>query len=97
MKIPSLEELEEFCFSLGLDKTDGEYLHCHWTDNGFKRGTKRIKDWKACVRAWKIQGYLPSQREAFRTRFTADRRHDNRRGEPGRRKKLSDLLGKEPF
>lgn len=56
------EEFATFAESLGLPKTDGEYLHDHCLENGWKRGKDLIKDWKATMRKWKTGGWLPSQK-----------------------------------
>lgn len=80
------EEVNTFCSELNLPTCDSEYLFNHWEGNGWTNGGKPIEDWKRTVRAWKAAGHLPSQdTRRDRTRFTADRRHDGRSGEPGRR------------
>lgn len=59
----SCEEIvKAFCLELGLPETDGEWFFakcegCGWTNSG-----KPIKDWKATLRAWKAQGYVPSMK-----------------------------------
>lgn len=59
---PTQAEIEAFCESIGLLKSDGETTFHKWQGNGWVNGGKKIKDWKATIRAWKGQGYMPSQR-----------------------------------
>lgn len=54
--------IEEYCVSLGLPKSDGEAVFNKWQGNGWINGRVPILDWKATIRSWKLQGYLPSQR-----------------------------------
>jgi hypothetical protein len=56
------KEVEEFCKSIGLPRSDGEYFYYKWTSNGFTNGKQKIKDWKATIRSWKAGGYCPSQK-----------------------------------
>jgi hypothetical protein len=56
------EELLEFCKESGLFPRDAEYLWNKWEGNGWQNAGKAMKDWRAVVRAWKAQGYLPSQK-----------------------------------
>ena len=58
----TLDELTEFCRESGLFPRDVEYLWNKWESCGWKIGGKSIKDWRAAVRTWKAQGYLPSQK-----------------------------------
>jgi hypothetical protein len=58
----SFEELTEFCRESGLFPRDAEYLWNKWEGNGWQNNGKAMKDWRATVRAWKAQGYLPSQK-----------------------------------
>lgn len=51
-------EVEEFCESLGLPRSDGEAMFLHWQE----KGPAKIKDWKMTIRKWKSFGYLPSQK-----------------------------------
>jgi hypothetical protein len=59
---PDQAEIEAFCESIGLPKSDGEVVFNKWQGNGWVNGGKPIKDWKATIRAWKGQGYMPSQK-----------------------------------
>jgi hypothetical protein len=58
----TFEEVSEFCKEIGLFPRDVEYIWNNWEANGWKRSGKPIKDWKATIRAWKAQKFLPSQR-----------------------------------
>ena len=58
------EEFKSYSLSLGLTENDGEFLHSYFEGNGWMRGKSPIKDWKAAFRTWKIQKWLPSQKEA---------------------------------
>jgi hypothetical protein len=57
-----IAEVEQFCRESGLFPRDAEYLWNKWESNGWTNGGKAIKDWRATARAWKAQGYLPSQK-----------------------------------
>jgi hypothetical protein len=56
------QEVIDFCTSLGLPASDGVYMWANWQANGFMRGKTPIKDWKAAIRTWQLQNYLPSQK-----------------------------------
>jgi len=58
------EDFKSYSVSLGLTQNDGEFLHSYFEGNGWMRGKSPIKDWKAAFRTWKIQKWLPSQKEA---------------------------------
>lgn len=64
---PTQAEIETFCESIGLPKSDGETVFNKWQGNGWVNGGKSIKDWKATIRAWKGQGYMPSQKTVGRS------------------------------
>lgn len=55
-------EVVSYCLSVGLAESDGEWMWCHWQDNGFTINQKPIKDWKLVIQAWKKAGYLPRQK-----------------------------------
>lgn len=50
------EEIERFCVSLGLPRSDGEAMYLHWQEQ------KWPKNWKLTIQKWKSFGYLPSQK-----------------------------------
>lgn len=60
---PTLEEVQDFSISIGLRSGDGEAFFHGKEANGWKNGPSPMKDWKAAIRAWKAQGYFPSQKE----------------------------------
>lgn len=56
------DEFAAYAVEIGLLKSDGEFLHDHFLESGWKRGKEPIKDWKAAMRKWKSGGWLPSQK-----------------------------------
>jgi uncharacterized protein YdaU (DUF1376 family) len=58
----TIEELKAFAIEIGLPSSDGESMYYHWESNGWKNGSSPVKDWKAGIRKWKSQGWLPSQK-----------------------------------
>lgn len=60
------EELAAFCAERGLPASDGEIQFDAWEGAGWKNGGKPIVDWKATVRSWQAQGWMPSQKSAQR-------------------------------
>lgn len=62
-KASNEQEVEAYCKSLDLPKSDAEYLWNKWEGNGWTNGKDKIKDWKATVRSWKAAKYLPSQKQ----------------------------------
>jgi len=65
-KAETLEIVSDYCTEIGLPKSDGISCWEKWTGNGWRNGGNAIKDWKATIRSWKSQGYLPSQKEGSR-------------------------------
>jgi hypothetical protein len=57
-----LSELKEYAVEIGLPESDGESMFDHWEANGWKNGSNKVRDWKAGIRKWKSQGWLPSQK-----------------------------------
>lgn len=53
------KEVEDFCVSVGLQKTDGQAMWLDWQERGYGK----TKDWQAKIRKWKICGYHPSQKQ----------------------------------
>jgi len=56
-------QVEEYCCSIGLPRTDGTACFHKWQGNGWTNRGEPIRDWKATIRSWKAQGYLPSQKQ----------------------------------
>jgi len=63
-------EVEEFCASIGLPRSDGDATWNKWQGNGFTNGGKKIADWKATIRSWKAAGHMPSQKQAANSAFS---------------------------
>lgn len=59
----TVEEFRQYSVSLGLTVDDGEFLHSYFEGNGWMRGKAPIKCWKSAFRTWKLQKWLPSQKE----------------------------------
>jgi len=60
--MPCLEVLTTEMKRLGLPASDAEYLYDAWLANGFVTGKHRIRSWKAALRNWFRNGWLPSQK-----------------------------------
>lgn len=60
----TLDDAKAFAASIELPESDGESCFHKWEGNGWTNNGKPIKDWKATIRAWKAQGFLPSQKAA---------------------------------
>lgn len=58
----SVDEASEYCLSIGLPKSDGQWFVDKCIGNGWTNGGEPIKDWKATIRAWKTAGYMASQK-----------------------------------
>lgn len=58
----TFDEVLDYCTELDLAEKDGEWFFDKCEGCGWKNGGAPIKDWKATVRQWKIQGYFPSQK-----------------------------------
>lgn len=56
------EEVSAYCRQIGLFPRDADYFFSKCEGDGWTNGGKQIKDWRATLRAWKAQCYLPSQR-----------------------------------
>lgn len=59
----TLEEIQSYCSEIGLQPVDAEHCFDRWETSGWKIGNQAIKDWKAAIRSWKRQGYLPSLKQ----------------------------------
>ena len=59
---PTIEEVKEFCPTVGIPDTDADWFFYKGQGNGWTNGGKPMKDWKATLRSWKAGGYLPSQK-----------------------------------
>lgn len=61
----TVEEIKFYCMSIELPESDGQWLFDKWEGAGWKNGGEGIKDWKATVRSWKLNGYMASQKNGF--------------------------------
>ncbi|WP_395738455.1 hypothetical protein [Prosthecobacter sp.] len=59
-------ELEAYARQIGLPASDGASMFNHWEANGWMNGPNSIKDWRAGLRKWRDQGWLPSQKVIHR-------------------------------
>lgn len=69
-KPSSEKDVIDYCVSLGLPASDGTWAFNHWESNGNTNGGKPIKDWKACIRAWKAAGHMASQKKLAINHFS---------------------------
>jgi len=60
----TLEELQNYCQSIGLPASDGETLFHQWEGNGWTNNGGPIRSWKSTIQAWRGKGYLASQKSA---------------------------------
>jgi hypothetical protein len=58
-----LPELKAYAVEIGLTEQDGESMFDHWESNGWKNGNNKVRCWKAGIRKWKANGWLPSQKQ----------------------------------
>lgn len=58
----SREQLRAYAESLSLPASDGDAMFDRWESNGWKTGGNPIKDWRAGIRTWKQNHWLPSQK-----------------------------------
>lgn len=59
---PTVEEVKAFCLELGVPASDGESFWLGKEGNGWRNGGAPVRDWKATLRNWKLQKFLPSQK-----------------------------------
>lgn len=60
-------ELEAYAVELGLPASDGTAMFDHWTANGWRNGQAASKCWRAGMRNWQRNGWMPSQKGAARS------------------------------
>lgn len=56
------DEIVAFCESINLPASDGRACFNRWMSNGWTINKAPLKDWKAAIRNWRINNYLPSQK-----------------------------------
>jgi hypothetical protein len=61
-KKPTMDEVQCFCLLINVPRGDAEWFWHKCEGCGWKNAGKAIVDWKATIRAWKLAGYLPSQK-----------------------------------
>lgn len=59
----TLDEVKAFIKELGLPETDAVWFFHKCEGNGWTNGGKKIKDWRATIRAWRAAQYMPSQKQ----------------------------------
>lgn len=52
------KEVEDYCISIGLPRSDGQAMWLHWQE----KGMAKVKDWRLTIQKWKSFSYLPSQK-----------------------------------
>jgi len=80
-------QIEAYCVEIGLPASDGASCFAKWQANGWTNGGQPIRDWKATIRSWKLQGYLPSQKPTGRNGTPPSKRSETRLTE----KELAEL------
>jgi hypothetical protein len=58
-----VEDLKAYALEIGMTEQDGESMFDHWESNGWKNGNNKVRCWKAGIRKWKANGWLPSQKQ----------------------------------
>jgi hypothetical protein len=56
-------EVIAYILTLGHQEEDGKYMWAHWKSNDFTNAGRPICDWKAAIKSWACQGFLPSQKK----------------------------------
>lgn len=51
---PSAESVASYAKTLGFELNPEEFL-AHYEANGWFRGKTKVRDWRACVRTWKVR------------------------------------------
>jgi hypothetical protein len=71
----SEQDVTDYCATLNLPRSDGEYVWAKWNGNGFTNDGRPMKDWQAVIRSHAKAGYLPSQKqkEANKSHATSNR------------------------
>ena len=58
----SLEQVKLYCAKAGISEQDAEWFWNKMEGNGWTNGGKPVKSWEKTLMAWKLAGYLASQR-----------------------------------
>ena len=72
---PTLEEIEAYCQERG-NRVNAQRFHAFYTANGWRIGKVPMRDWKAAVRGWEINGLdegrpAPSRSASYVDEFRA--------------------------
>jgi hypothetical protein len=59
--MPPLEAITSEVLRIGFTRGDAESVYDFWLSNGFKVGSRMIRDWKAAIRNMVRYNRLPSQ------------------------------------
>ena len=59
--MPPLEAITSEILRIGFTRSDAESVYDFWLSNGFKVGSRTIRDWKAAIRNMVRYNRLPSQ------------------------------------
>jgi hypothetical protein len=59
--MPPLEAIQSEVLRIGFTRQDAESIYDFWLSNGFKVGTRQVRDWKAAIRNMVRYNRLPSQ------------------------------------
>lgn len=61
-KVPTQEQVLLYCAKAGIAERDGIWFWTKMEGSGWKNGGQKVKSWEKTILAWKIAGYLPSQK-----------------------------------
>lgn len=59
---PQMAEVKLHCAKLGLPENDAEWFYHKCEGNGWTNNGKPIRGWASTISAWKVAGYMPSQK-----------------------------------
>jgi hypothetical protein len=62
--MPSLAVIRQETARLGLPDSDSDFIFDSWLANGFRTKTGKIRDWKASLRNYVRNSWLPSLKRA---------------------------------
>jgi hypothetical protein len=70
--MPALSLIKTEMAHLGCPESDAEYVFDLWLANGFKTKTGQIKDWRAAIRVYFRNNWLPSQKQGGKGRTSQE-------------------------
>jgi hypothetical protein len=62
--MPPIDVVRSEVIRMGLPKTDADHMYDVWLANGFRTKVGPIKDWKAVLRLYRRNNWLPSLRDS---------------------------------